>query len=230
MYNIRVLRNYCIDGAAQALSSQTLYGGPVYFIRNIIYHGSNTGFIKHANHPSGSIYYHNTAIANVNAGAGSNNHFRNNLILNWMPEVPVFSVDTFSNYTSSDYNGFRPSPDAEYSFGWNSSQFNVLKDYKNPGEKRKYKSLAEYSGATGQDEHSILVDYDIFERVHPPVYPDEITKIFNAEDMDFRIKPGSAAVDAACILPNVNDNFSGDAPDLGALESGLPVPHYGPRY
>ena len=30
-------------------------------------------------------------------------------------------------------------------------------------------------------------------------------------------------------LPNVNDNFTGRAPDLGALESGRPVPHYGPR-
>jgi hypothetical protein len=230
MYNIRVLRNYCIDGAAQALSSQTLYGGPVYFIRNIIYHGSNTGFVKHANHPSGSIYYHNTVIANANAGAGSNYHFRNNLILNWMPGLPVFSIDTFSNYTSSDYNGFRPAPDAEYSFGWNSPPFDKQKDYKNPGEKRKYKTLAEYSSATGQDEHSILVDYDIFERVNPPVYPNEITKIFNADNMDFRLKPDSAAVDAACILPNVNNGFSGDAPDLGALEAGLPVPHYGPRY
>ncbi len=229
MYNIRVLRNYCIDGAAQALSSQTLYGGPAYFIRNIIYHGSNTGFIKHANHPSGSIYYHNTAIANTNAGAGSNYHFRNNLILNWMPGLPVFSVDTFSNYTSSDYNGFHPDLKAEYSFRWNSPPFDIPRDYKNPVEERQYKTLAEYSQATGQDKHSILVDYDIFERVHPPVYPDEITKIFSADDMDFRIKPNAAAVDAACILPNVNDDFTGEAPDMGALETGLPVPHYGPR-
>jgi hypothetical protein len=229
MYNIRVLRNYCIDGAAQALSSQTLYGGPAYFIRNIIYHGSNMGFIKHANHPSGSIYYHNTAIANADVGAGSNYHFRNNLILNWVPGLPVFSAYTFSSYTSSDYNGYRPDPEAEYSFRWNSPTFGILKDYKGPGEERRYKTLAEYSQTTGQDKHSILVDYDIFERVHPPVYPDEITKIFNADDMDFRIKPGSAAVDAGCTLPNVNDDFTGKAPDLGALEIGLPSPDYGPR-
>jgi hypothetical protein len=94
---------------------------------------------------------------------------------------------------------------------------------------RQYDILAEYSRATGQDKHSILIDYDIFEHVHPPVYPDEITKIFNAEDLDFRLKPDSAAVDAGCILPNVNDDFTGEAPDLGALEVGLPVPLYGPR-
>jgi hypothetical protein len=230
MYNIRVLRNYCIDGAAQALSSQTLYGGPAYFIRNIIYHGSNQGFIKHANHPSGSLYYHNTSIASANVGSSSNYHFRNNLILDWVPGVTVFSVDTFTNYTSSDYNGFRPDPEADYSFGWNSPPSGILKDYINPREVRQYGTLSEYSRATGQDKHSILIDYDIFEHVYPPVYPDEITRIFNADDLDFRLKPDSAAVDAACILPNVNDDFIGEAPDLGALEAGLPVPLYGPRY
>jgi hypothetical protein len=146
-----------------------------------------------------------------------------------MPGVPVFSADTFTNYTSSDYNGFCPDPGAEYSFGWNSPPFDKLKDYNHPREKRRYKTLAEYNRATGQDEHSITVGYDIFERVSPPVYPDDITKIFNAGEMDFRIKSDSAAVDAACVLPNVNDDFTGEAPDLGALEVGLPVPRYGPR-
>ena len=36
---------------------------------------------------------------------------------------------------------------------------------------------------------------------------------------DFRLRPGSGAVDAGCRLPNVNDGFAGSAPDLGALES-----------
>ncbi|HEY2930972.1 MAG TPA: hypothetical protein VGK99_04435 [Acidobacteriota bacterium] len=30
-------------------------------------------------------------------------------------------------------------------------------------------------------------------------------------------------------LPNVNDDFTGQAPDLGALETGKPLPVYGPR-
>jgi hypothetical protein len=188
------------------------------------------GFIKHANHPSGSLYYHNTSITSANAGSSSNCHFRNNLVLGWVPGEAVFSADTFTNYTSSDYNGFRPDPNADYSFEWNSPPFGILKDYVNPREVRRYDTLTEYSQATGQDEHSILIDYEIFENVHQPVYPDEITEIFNADDLDFRLKPYSAAVDAACILPNVNDDFTGEAPDLGALEVGLPIPHYGPRY
>jgi hypothetical protein len=230
VYNVRVLRNFCIDGASSALSSQTLYGGPAYFIRNIIYHGPSRGFIKHNTDPSGSVYLHNTAINMANAGRGSNYHFRNNLILHWIPDQPIFSVSTCTNYTSSDYNGFYPDLEADYSFGWNSPPFDIMKDYINPLETRHYTTLEEYSEATGQDEHSILVDYDIFEFVYPPVYPDEITTIFNADALDFRLVSGAAAIDAGCILPNVNDDFTGEAPDLGALEYGQDVPIYGPRY
>jgi hypothetical protein len=31
------------------------------------------------------------------------------------------------------------------------------------------------------------------------------------------------------VLPNVNEGFTGRAPDLGALEFGKPLPHFGPR-
>jgi hypothetical protein len=226
MYNIRVLRNFGINAAGNGLSSQTLYGGPVYFIRNILYHVPNVP--KHANNPIGLIYYHNTFTAKAGAGLASNYHFRNNLILGWMPTETIFSVATFTNYTSSDYNGFRPDPGATYSFAWNSPPFDILVDYTNPQVVRQFKTLAEYSQATGQDEHSILVDYDIFWDVTPPD-PIDVTKIYKAEDLNFQLKPNAVAVDAGCILPNVNDDFIGRAPDLGALEVGQPVPIYGPR-
>jgi hypothetical protein len=49
-------------------------------------------------------------------------------------------------------------------------------------------------------------------------------------DLNFRLKPGSKAVDAGEALPTVNDGFAGRAPDLGALEVGAPEPKYGPRW
>jgi hypothetical protein len=33
----------------------------------------------------------------------------------------------------------------------------------------------------------------------------------------------------AAVIPNVTGGHSGNAPGLGALESGQPMPHYGPR-
>ena len=38
-----------------------------------------------------------------------------------------------------------------------------------------------------------------------------------------------AAVDAGLLLPNVNDGYTGRAPDLGAYELGQPDVVYGPR-
>ena len=47
--------------------------------------------------------------------------------------------------------------------------------------------------------------------------------------IDLTLRPGSAAIDAGTVIPNVTDGFTGAAPDLGAYEFGKPIPHYGPR-
>ena len=75
------------------------------------------------------------------------------------------------------------------------------------------------------------MDYDIFVNVPRLDAQDAATvqKIYKAEQFDFRLKPGAAPVDKGVVLPNVTDGFSGRAPDIGALEAGKPVPHYGPR-
>ncbi len=49
------------------------------------------------------------------------------------------------------------------------------------------------------------------------------------DDVDYRLRRGSAAVDAGMALPNINEGFSGRAPDLGAIEFGDGMPHFGPR-
>ena len=93
---------------------------------------------------------------------------------------------------------------------------------------RHFKSLKEYSEATEQDQHSVLVDYDVFVNVQIPDKSDP-QHLYKPEDFDFRLKPGSAAVDAGIRLPTITDDFTGKAPDLGAYELDRPLPHYGPR-
>lgn len=44
--------------------------------------------------------------------------------------------------------------------------------------------------------------------------------LVNPEARDFRPAPGSPVIDAGVVLPGINDNFRGDAPDLGAYEAG----------
>jgi hypothetical protein len=197
--------------------------------------------VKQSAGPSGGVYLHNTFCTEQHGDAGlksSNLHFQNNLFLGW--EIaggsprPIFRMDTWTNYSSSDYNGFRPNEGAPYSFQWNSPPFDILADYTgwdyddSTRVQRLFNTLKDYSQATGQDQHSILVDYNIFVNVTPPD-PNDYLKIYKPQDFDFQLNPNAVAVDAGCILPNINDNFTGNAPDLGALEVGRPVPHYGPR-
>ena len=59
--------------------------------------------------------------------------------------------------------------------------------------------------------------------------PKTVQKLYDAKDLDFRLKPGAVAIDKGVVIPNVNDGFAGNAPDLGALEVGQAAPVYGPR-
>ena len=188
----------------------------------------------------------------------------------------IFSVNTLTNYSSSDYNGFRPNQGAPYSFAWNSPPATVRADYSSllggaaagggraggappagagnrgaapaapatvapaaparggrggTNETRQFPTLAAYGEATGQDRHSVLVDYDIFVNVPKLDAQDRTTvqKVYAPDQFDFNLKAGSAAVDRGVPIPNITDGFTGQAPDLGALEVGQPAPIYGPR-
>jgi hypothetical protein len=56
-----------------------------------------------------------------------------------------------------------------------------------------------------------------------------VQKLYDAKDLDFRLRPGAAAVDRGVAVPNITDGFAGRTPDLGAIELGQMPPHYGPR-
>ncbi len=248
MHNIRVMRNMMINSASHAFCNQPAVGGPVYWIRNVAYHLPG-GSSRLTGGSAGVLLYNNTILSETSANGTSNTHWRNNLFLGQNSAPAIFSVNTYTNYTSSDHNGFRPNPGVASSFHWNSPPFTVAADFaplaaggRGGGagaggaaglrlEQRQFPTLAAYSQATGQDRHSVLVDYDIFVNVPKLDAQDRKTvqRVYKAEDFDFRLKNGSAAVDRGTPLAGITDGFSGKAPDLGALEVGQPLPHYGPR-
>jgi hypothetical protein len=235
MHNIRIMRNMLINHPSHALCNQPTLGGPVYWIRNIAYHLPG-GSTRLTNGAAGAIFYNNTILSETAVAGASNVHWRNNLLLGENSAPAIFAVTTFTNYSSSDYNGFRPNPGAASSFQWTSPPRATATDFTGPGhaaslETREFKTLTEYSQATGQDRHSVQVDYDIFMKVPRLDAQDAgtVQRIYRAEEFDFRLRPGSAAVDRGVPLPNVTDDANGKAPDLGALEVGRTGPHYGPR-
>ncbi len=97
-------------------------------------------------------------------------HFRNNLILGQNMRPMVFAIDTFTNYSSSDYNGFLPNGNSEVAYQWNSPAFKTAADYKNPLVKRSFHTLEEYSKATGQDRHSRELDFSSASRFKPTAF------------------------------------------------------------
>jgi hypothetical protein len=238
-HNIRVFRNRCFNEAGGAFSAQPTFGGPLYFYQNIAYNNTTGGPLKLIDTPAGVLIYQNTFFGQGRLmGPASNIHFLNNLILGDGWADPVFNLRTFTNYSSSDYNGFYPNPGAATSFEWTSPDSATAADFLGKLVTRNFKTLAEYQQATGQDQHSVFVDYRIFAKAEPPDKNDP-QRLYNPEDFYFQLQPvlggfeigqfANPAIDAGVLLPTINDDFTGTAPDLGAYERGREIPHYGPR-
>ena len=227
--NIRVFQNRCFNSATGTFSAQPIFGGPLYLYRNVAYNTTTGGPLKFVDTPAGVLIYQNTFIGQGSLmGPVSNIHFRNNLFLGDGWAGALLSVSTYTNYSTSDYNGFRPNEGAENTFGWNSPDFETAADYTGKLITRRFRSLEEYQDTTGQEQHSVMLDYDIFMDVRIPDKSDP-QHLYRPEEFDFRLKPGSAAIDKGIELYSITDGFTGNAPDLGAYEFDRPVPHYGPR-
>ncbi len=228
MHNIRIFENRGFNAYHAGLSAQPLFGGPVYFIRNILYHIPSVS-LKFMIRPAGILAYHNTFCAETGIYAFSNGHFRNNLFLGHDDERPAFSGTTFTSYTTLDYNGYRNKKNKGPAYQWAYPESEEL----NHADKSelpvfKFKDLSQFSEKTGYEIHGIETDYTIFE--HVPI-PDARKRghVYPLDGYDFRLRNSANVIDKGCRLPNINDQFSGSAPDLGALEKDQSEFHYGPR-
>ncbi|HUU26382.1 MAG TPA: right-handed parallel beta-helix repeat-containing protein [archaeon] len=223
MSNCRIMRNR-ITNCYIALSSQPGLGGPIYFIRNVMYNIVHSSF-KLERYSVGNLFLHNTVVkvgGGFRAVHGPGNYFRtvfeNNLTLGGP------GGGFYGRYSAG--NG-----EAVYLPGYNSScefDYNGVGTYQTPfdgqvGDKT-FTDLEGLRMLTG-GKHSVRVDIGVFkEQIEFPNPP-----IPERKPTDLSLKPGSAAVDAGLVIPNVNDNYTGKAPDLGAYELGQELPHYGPR-
>ncbi|WP_010582581.1 right-handed parallel beta-helix repeat-containing protein [Schlesneria paludicola] len=231
VHNIRVMNNRGINAAHGGYSSQPVFGGPVYFIGNLLYHVPSGVAFKFSAKPAGLFVFHNTIIGEqVIRDPSENMHFRNNLFLG--RDTPDRGIMTWSNSSSafsSDYNGFRPNKGVKDQFTWLGPKTGEHLYEPTSEDWKSFPTLAEFRNASNQEVHGIEVDYDDFEGLVPP----DCTKrhaVYHAMDLNFRLKPDCRAVDAGVAIPTVNDGFSGRAPDLGALEVGSPAVEYGPRW
>jgi len=228
VHNIRIFENRGFNSYHSALSAQPIFGGPVYFFRNVCYNVPGTA-LKYTVRPSGILTYQNTFVMDVAITNFSNGHFRNNLFIGPDDKRPAISGTTFTRYTSLDYNGYRKKSTDTPRYRWRYPSADSL----NQADDKElvtveFNTLREFSKKTGYESHGLELNEAVFMSVPLPD-PSRKGHIYQRDGYDFRLKPGSRAIDAGCVLPTITDNYTGKAPDLGALETGRPVPDYGPR-
>jgi hypothetical protein len=87
-----------------------------------------------------------------------------------------------------------------------------------------YDSLAAFAAGSGLEAHGIRVDKNAcFTSFNVPAGPPSSVPV-----QTLTLRATCNAVDAGQVLPNVDDGFTGAAPDLGAYELNTPPPVFGP--
>ena len=85
--------------------------------------------------------------------------------------------------------------------------------------------FADLQASSPYESNGRILDDNTF--TTPLELPPDYTTFWTGADVT--LGENSLAIDAALPLPNINDGYSGDAPDLGAVEFGDALPTYGAR-
>jgi hypothetical protein len=204
--NVRVFRNRFTNGGNHSISFQPIWGGPAYAFRNVIYN-SGTAPYKLNNDPTGFLIFHNTAVRpgwawGQYGGVASNFQFFNNITVGTTDAV---DMSTDISLAQIDYDGWLP--DGQFRFTTTWVGFNNLRQN------------------SPYEHHGLILNGMPF--AAPLTIPVSYTTF--VQPLDASLTATSNAIDTGARLPNINDTFTGNGPDLGALERGLPLPWYGVR-
>lgn len=223
--NTRAFRNRFTNGW-DMLSVQPILGGPAYMFRNIVVNSVDEQMKFHAintsppQEPNGVLSYNNTFVSpsvDLNLCTPNTSHhfwIENNLFVG--PAALVNKAVMWCGPVDDghfDYNGYWP--DGGFSFNLPVSGGYAFFNWPN--------FAAMQSG--GLETHGTLLSGLIF--ANGLIGPQNSAILMPPQDVT--LASGSGATDRGTVLPNIDDGFTGNAPDLGALESGCPVPVYGPR-
>jgi hypothetical protein len=213
--NVRIFENR-LTNVFQGISTQPIYGGPVYIFRNVMYNVCVEPFKMH-NGPSGALMIHNTVVKKGiplvldTSKPFSNCYYRNNLFIGSGPERYAFACEAKATDCDYDYDGFAGGPWGNF-LKWNG---------------QRYPTLEAVHSKAPIEKHAIVLDAATAFASGAAVPADENTLVTTPPDL--RLSSKTPALDAGQPLSGFNDGFAGKAPDLGAYEAGAPLPHYGPR-
>jgi hypothetical protein len=207
-----------------AMSSQPSLGGPTYFIRNVVFN-AGMGAFKLNRFSVGDVILHNTIIK---AGDGlctfDGNPFdwaiwENNLALG----------GTSGGWTGSEVSGGY-GPGNGYACNINACGSHCVFDYDAVGTfKTTFTARINGKDFFTVEPHGRRIDSTAFADFNFPSPPAPAPDYYY-QPQDLRPSPScTSVVDKALLIPNINDDFPGAGPDIGAYEAGQNLPVYGPR-
>jgi len=214
--NIRIWQNRISNSLHNGISFQPQNGAPWYILRNQVAAPLESA-IKFRSSDR-ALIAHNTFVGWQGALKSGSEHLIgvqscNNL---WISITDWYVWENGSGgspdwRTNLDYDGFDWA-DNSLAFKWGT----------------RYSDLAAFNNGTGLEPNGVRVYKDLcfetFDIPNPPPAP--MPKQY------MTLKPDANtnnAIDAGVVLPGINNNFTGNAPDLGAYEVGQKLPHYGIR-
>ncbi|MBL7698939.1 MAG: CocE/NonD family hydrolase [Chitinophagaceae bacterium] len=209
--NCRIYKNR-ITNCFVGLSSQPSLGGPTYFIRNVMYNIIHSGF-KLKRRSRGDVVLHNTLLK-VGVGFGGNDtmdhaYFRNNLAFGGPADFKVGHYGTGGAFAA----------DMKSPGKYSDLDYDAVGIYQQP-----YKAVIGSKKFSEVEKHG-LANVPFESTFNNVIFPLEFKKEFAPPDLT--LKEGSMPIDAGQVIPNINNNFKDNAPDIGAYEYREPVPVYG---
>ena len=244
--NIRMWGNRMHDFGNAAFSFQPMNCGPWYFIRNQIIGTMHQDTELRKPHifkfrvQDRFAFVNNTVVCAKYITEFCDSFFlttcRNNLFISstgfkpfWLamryalkPGTPVrvMPLQRPGWATDMDYNGYDWGEDTA---NWKKPVF-LYSGWSPEVQQNYFTDLAGFSASVGVEKHGLRVHKEeIFENWPVPAAAGDVGPTM------LLLKAGGAAIDAGSALPNIAEDFSGKAPDLGAFETGKPLPHYGVR-
>ncbi|MBN2092092.1 right-handed parallel beta-helix repeat-containing protein [candidate division KSB1 bacterium] len=190
--NLRIWNNIMYN-CTVGISLAPITKGPVYAWRNVISNFMLTSF-KFSHATTGICYiYHNTAYTRNprTSGLVSSGPWKNITFRNNIISGTFYALE--DEYLNGD-----ASFDYDNLYTTDKQRFVQWKN-------RSYTTLTQFSQSSQQELHAMS----------------KISQFLDVSGKDFRLKSNSPEIDKGCLIPNINDNFSGKAPDIGAYEFGL---------
>lgn len=213
--NVRIYRNRISMAKHNAISLQDFDNGPPWYIVGNQIMGYRQSVLKTRQGETHFAFFHNTvvnweAIFLYQTDLSLFGHSKNNIMV------------TMTNGTMWDFGTAKPDWRTSIdhnAFDWGRSKTPFRYNGKN------YRDLASYVKVSGLDKHSLSMRWrQCFENLQ---FPGPVPKSIPLQNLT--LVEGCALIDRGEVLPGINDDFTGSAPDIGAYEYGKHVPQYGPR-